>query len=214
LSDLDLGNNTLTTLPAGVFCDLGALSVLNLGNNALTIMRAGVFSVFSHTYNVPLHELAGLNNLMFLDVSRNMLSDLPPVVFTGLSNLTSLVLTYNKFHHLPPVLSDLTALTVLDVWEGNHDGIWTDYQGWCIFAGNSEGAPLVRTGSCPQIEVLDIHYLNINQLPEDAFRGKSSLRTLNLGSNALTTLPAGVFSDLSALRDLDIGIHTLTNLPS
>ncbi len=115
MTTLNLAGNELTTLPSDVFFELSDLKMLCLRSNSLTELPADVFS--------------GLNNLMSLDVSRNMLSDLLPGVFTGLSNLESLVLTYNKFHHLPLVLSDLTALTVLDVWEGNHDGIWTEYQG-------------------------------------------------------------------------------------
>jgi Leucine-rich repeat (LRR) protein len=225
LRTLNLVSNALTTLSTGVFSDLGALSDLNLVNNTLTTLTAGVFSKLSALKLLRLRSnsltdlwsdvFAGLNNLILLDVSQNMLIDLPPGVFTGLSDLESLVLNYNKFHHLPPVLSDLTALTVLDVWEdsrcgvgyfasmsnatatacqtcvpgfstngqegasacetarqgtimrgsppGNHDGIWTEYQGGCIFAGNYEGAPLVRAGSCPELEVLDFSYLGINK---------------------------------------------------
>ena len=69
LTILDLSSNALTALPAGVFDELTALTVLNLRNNTLATLPSGVFE-----------PLTALTRLHF-----NSLTTLPDDVFEELT---------------------------------------------------------------------------------------------------------------------------------
>jgi hypothetical protein len=49
---------------------------------------------------------------------------------------------------------------------------WTVPFGGCIFRGDYDGAPLVRSGSCPTlVGLLDLSSRGITLVPADAFEG-------------------------------------------
>jgi hypothetical protein len=53
---------------------------------------------------------------------------------------------------------------------------WTHKFGGCIFSGDYDGAPLVRTGSCPaQDGVLDLSSRGITSVQANAFEGMSQI---------------------------------------
>ncbi len=70
LTELDLGFNEITTLPADIFSGLSALTRLRLDNNQLSTLPTGVF--------------AGLTALTELDLSNNPLTSLPTGIFDDL----------------------------------------------------------------------------------------------------------------------------------
>ena len=54
---------------------------------------------------------------------------------------------------------------------------WTVEFGECSFSGDYDGAPLVRSGSCPtQGGTLDLSRKGINALPPDAFAGMAKMK--------------------------------------
>ena len=81
LTNLELGVNSLSTLPAGVFDGLTALTTLRLDHNSLSTLPVGVFD-----------ELTALTRL---DLRDNSLSTLPAGVFEELTALTALRLDGN-----------------------------------------------------------------------------------------------------------------------
>ena len=153
LTALYLHRNSVSELPVGVFDDLTSLTTLNLqGNNLSTI---------------PARTFARLTSLTHLHLSNNGLSTLPAGVFDGLTALTNLTLYGNSLTALPArVFDGLTALNSLDLW------------------GNSLGT-----------------------LPAGVFDDLTSLTTLLLYSNSLGTLPAGVFEPLERLTELRLDLN-------
>ena len=108
LTTLRLRGNSLSTLPAGVFDGLTALTNLELGRNSLSTLTTGVFD-----------ELTALTTL---DLRTNSLSTLPAGVFDKLTALTTLDLRNNSLSTLPAgVFDELTALTTLRL-EGSNPG--------------------------------------------------------------------------------------------
>ena len=100
LTVLDMRFNNLASLPDGVFDELTALTDLDLGFNSLTTLPAGVFD-----------ELTALTGLGLND---NSLTTLPAGVFDELPALTGLGLNDNSLTTLPAgVFDELTALTLL-----------------------------------------------------------------------------------------------------
>ena len=87
LTYLDLDNNSLSDLPAGVFENLGAHVRADCADNSLSNLPAGVFDDLTALTATYLSEPAG--------VFDNSLSDLPAGVFDGLTSLEDLHLDYN-----------------------------------------------------------------------------------------------------------------------
>ena len=140
LTVLDLRFKNLASLPDGVFDELTALTDLDLGFNSLTTLPAGVFD-----------ELTALTGL---GLSDNSLTTLPAGVFDELTALTGLGLSDNSLTTLPAgVFDELTALTTL--WlQGNpgapfaptavalpDDGTVSNAGGTVTLDGSGSGGP-------------------------------------------------------------------------
>jgi Leucine-rich repeat (LRR) protein len=92
-------------------------------------------------------------------------------------------------------------------------GPWKITFGDCEFTGNTDGAPLVRTGSCPDAEgALDLQYRNITVVPATAFQGMGKMTKLYLDVNLLSALPEGIFAGLASLNELGLQCNQLTTL--
>ena len=71
----------------------------------------------------------------------------------------------------------------------------------------------VTTNHLSAVTLLDLRDSGIMALAEDDFKGLSSLETLLLNYNFLSSVPNGVFDDLSALYKLRLSANSLTSLP-
>ncbi|CAM9321834.1 unnamed protein product, partial [Laminaria digitata] len=100
LTNLDLRSNGLISLPPGLFSDLGAIAELTLNGNDLTTLPAGSFD--------------GLGELESLSFRLNRLTTLPAGAFDDLRALRTLDIAWNSLTTLPAGLFDgLEALTRL-----------------------------------------------------------------------------------------------------
>ena len=92
-------------------------------------------------------------------------------------------------------------------------GPWKVTFGDCEFTGNTDGAPLVRTGSCPDAEgSLDLEYRNITEVQVNAFEGMGNMTKLYLEGNRLSALPEGIFAGLRSLHFLSLICNQLTGI--
>ena len=174
VTELDLRFNALTTLPEGVFDGLDELTVLNLSNNALTTLPEGVFDE--------------LDELTVLNLSNNALTTLPEGVFEGLDALTELNLNDNALTTLPEgVFDGLDELTELNLSSNDLTTLPAD-----VFDGLGKLTELYLSRNA------------LTTLPANVFDGLDALEFLGLSNNALATLPAGVFEPLSALTTLTL----------
>ena len=173
----------ITSLEAGDFGGLTALTKLNLGVNDLTTLPAGIFS-----------GLAAIEDIL---LNGNELTALPEGTFAGLTTLAVIDLASNSFTAIPArTFEDLTALTELDL-SGNDLTALPDG----LFSGLSA------------LESLSLSGNDLTALPAGLFSGLSALSTLTLYENDLVSLPAGLFSGLTALDTLDLEDNDLTALP-
>ncbi len=111
ITGLNLSDQNITTLKAGDFDGLSALSSLDLGSNELSSLPAEIFSglsamrrlnlSYNSLDNLPADTFSGLSALTGLDLGNNELSSLPEGLFSGLSSLNWLSLSSNQLSSLP-----------------------------------------------------------------------------------------------------------------
>ena len=159
------------------------LAHINLANNLLT--------------EIPFKALSEVKSLQSLDLSQNQIQFTFDVLFQTLLSMDSLNLDLNQIHTLPP-------------YSLQNFGY--------INRTSLRGNPIERIADDAfkdaKIKELYIHDCNINSLAEFSFRGlETTLHTLDLSYNNLTTLPENIFDNLSALRSLSLSYNKLTLVP-
>ena len=207
LSALGTFNQGITSLQAGDFAGLTALTQLNLSQNQLTTLPEGIFS--------------GLTAVKGISMEQNQLTALPEGMFAGLPNLTLILLTGNSLTAIPPrAFAGLTGLTNISL--GLNDltalpaGLFTDLTTLENISLADNDLTALPAGVFSGLTVLDTLYLGGNELSSlDAgvFSGLTSLERLELDRNDLSSLPAGVFSGLAALTRLNLDDNDLSSLP-
>ena len=207
LSALGTFNQGITSLQAGDFAGLTALTQLNLSQNQLTTLPEGIFS--------------GLTAVEGISMEQNQLTALPEGMFAGLPNLTLILLTGNSLTAIPPrAFAGLTGLTNISL--GLNDltalpaGLFTDLTTLENISLADNDLTALPAGVFSGLTVLDTLYLGGNELSSlDAgvFSGLTSLERLELDRNDLSSLPAGVFSGLAALTRLNLDDNDLSSLP-
>ena len=183
LTELRLHENQLRTFPVNIFSDLSSLRTLYLSNNQLTTLPPGAFN--------------GLTAMTNLYLNNNQLTTLPQNLFSGLSSLRQINLHSNRLTSIhPDAFSDLPSLTQLYLRNNRLASLPQN-----VFSGLSK---------------LQYLYLDGNQLtslPADVFSGLSSLTQLLLNNNQLSMLPAGVFRGLTGLTMLRLQANSVDPMP-
>ncbi len=173
LSELEIAASPmLKSIPANAF----------MGTPALT-------RLFIHTTGVEtIHEraLAGLGNLQYVDLSRNLISALPPNLFRDSTSLNEIHIIDNTIQFIPNGLfNNLSSLGRLFLTGNRISAIDND-----AFQGLSSLTELRLTDN------------EISRLPDGVFEDLSSLTSLWLVRNELSTLPADIFSGATGLQTL------------
>ncbi|CAG9853852.1 unnamed protein product [Phyllotreta striolata] len=204
LSLLDLSHNKISSVPSGAFETLRKLATLKLSDNNVTIEEEAFRGLEGSLKNlnlkgtrqtdVPL-AIQGMRTLAFLDLSQNLLKELPgehgEKTFQGLSSLTALNLERNLIQALHEdafygVKRTLSSLSLLN-------NLLPDF-------------PTQALGALKELRVLDIGFNLLTELPENAFKGNPSITLLALDGNPLATVPFEALSHLNhTLRGLSLG---------
>ena len=175
----------ITSLQAGDFAGLTALTILRLANNQLASLPAGIFS--------------GLTAVTEILLDGNQLTALPQGTFANLSNLTGISLEGNDFTHIPAGLfTGVTSLTRI-----------------LLGANELSSLDAGAFSGLTALERLELNTNELSSLDAGLFTGLAVLKELSLNENDLTRtgLPAGLFSDLTALKTLRLKDNDLSSLP-
>ncbi len=155
ITNLNLSDQSITTLQSGDFDGLSALRSLSLAKNTLSGLPADIFS--------------GLSSVSSLDLGSNELSSLPNAVFSGLSAMNRLNLSYNSLDSLSAnTFSEMSALTGLDLGNNQLSSLPAD-----IFSRLSA------------LNWLSLSSNQLSSLPDGLFSGLSSLNSLYLSANTV-----------------------------
>ena len=230
LTELRLGSNRLTEIPAGL-ADLTGLTELIMSSNLWVELPADLFARMKHLTRLFVNHAGlekldpqlfdGPSRLRELTLAGNRLSRLPPGVFDGLPDLQTLWLERNRLAELPPdAFANQRNLVSLSL---GHNELAELPPGVFANLGSLERLyvddnRLIRLdpdvfARLPNLEVLHLQENEFAELPADLFAGLGRLGILLLSDNGLAELPAGLFAGLGELSRLRLAGNQLLRLP-
>ena len=183
LEKLSLNNVNVKHFFGSVFQTHGNLNVLHMTDNAIRSFDSRTFK--------------GLGNLVELDMSRSHISLMAANTFKELISLKSLNLAGNMLSSLPDHVFD--GLGVIE-------------------SINLEGNPITSIVSAEfqnltRVVNINLSHMNLSSVPSKLFSGLTSLRKLSLSGNNLPNIVVDALIGTS-LDTLDLSDNKLTSLPS
>ena len=165
LTHLDLSGNSLRSIPPSELCHLGSLKHLDLSKNQLGSLD-----------DLGLTSSNCLSNLHHLDLSENEITSVSSDIYKRiLPNIADLDISNNFVRHLH---------------ETNH----------------------VRKQTSCNLKTVNLSNNQISGIPSTLFRNCGAhLTTVKLANNSLSTLDEHLFSELSSLKTLDLSGNHLTS---
>ncbi|KAG7499713.1 malignant fibrous histiocytoma-amplified sequence 1 [Solea senegalensis] len=220
---LNLGNNSLQELPAGLGSTLNNLRILVLRRNKFTAVPWVVFELgqlveldMSHNCLRTLPDSVGqLKGLKKLCVSHNKIQSLPAQI-GALQSLEELDISFNDLHNLPSSFSGLTRLRTLDADHNKLNQFPVEILALCELeeldcSGNKFEVLPADIMKLRSIKILWLSSLHISTLP-DSFCHLNNLESLMLDGNNLTVLPPS-FGNLQRLKMLNLSSNEFEDFP-
>jgi Leucine-rich repeat (LRR) protein len=209
LDKLDLGENFLTSIPAGMFNGTLIVNDLNLDYNYIEHLSPGAFeSVTPRRIYLGTNRISKIHKdtfkgveqvLELVDLEGNLLQNVSEA-FAGLKHLRYLYLANNNITEIPAGIfgrfcSSLRALSI----SGN----------------NITTFPRAAFSQCHQLSHLNIGYNNISVIEADDFVGwADNLDTLILRNNRLKVLERRAFKGCPKLRELSLSFNEFERIDS
>lgn len=165
---------------------------------------------------------AGLINLEYLDLSRNLITDLPRNAFEGLTELKCINLAYNRLFVTP--FQAFRALINIEQMDLSHNKLLSVLDNY--FAMNAKLKVLLLQYNAIEklsqyslfglsnLHHLDVSYNQLLTIDRSAFDSLIKLDTLNLRGNNLTIIPTMLFGALKQMQRLDISENNFKILPN
>ncbi|XP_076806262.1 vasorin-like [Clavelina lepadiformis] len=220
LENLELSDNRLTSIPRNAFAGMPNLVRIYLENNKISSIDSDALKNMSNLLELKLsnnrlsdfpkivacpalsrlclggNEFVRLRpdglrqvNLEHLELSRNRLNQLPSMLFGGLSNMRVLDISSNQIHRVPQIIR------IMDVF---HETTLR------IISGKKQLSIARSSPICGNRE--------FNEIPVLPFSDMTSLHTLNLSHNPITTLDGNFLTNLRRMKTLDLGNLQLSTL--
>ncbi|CAC5369489.1 unnamed protein product [Mytilus coruscus] len=210
-TELNLGDNDISTIAANAFDDLASLETLILHGNTISSLPDGLFSnninlrrvssnkiLFRDLWDNDISTIAAntfdsLASLKFLDLNINTISSLPEELFSKNINLESVDLEENSLTSVPAqlFLSNIN-LEVIDLSNNNFSSL-----------------PLGLLSSNIKLEKVDLDDNKLSSLPSGFFSSNVKLDNIKLQENAFTTVSANIFMAVTNIARLDLDDNQL-----
>ncbi|KAG8224139.1 hypothetical protein J437_LFUL005473, partial [Ladona fulva] len=221
LTQLDLSQNALSSVPSPALRSLHSLLILNLNHNRISVLRTGAFM--------------GLDTLEILTLYENKITLVEQGAFKGPDKkLKRLNLGGNDLSSVPTdALSTLDSLRKLEIQENKISEIKEgDFAG--LKGLDSLGLAHNRLREIPARAFSELTLLNslemegnhIYHIHPEAFKGledlgikyepflsTENLQYLRLGDNKLHAIPSEALRRLHRLRTLDLRGNNITSVP-
>ena len=197
MKELEIEYTIIRNIPVTI-CRSKQLLQLYLNHNRLSAQRPtdcfagmnqlGALSLGSNQIShLPDKIFKDLRNLQWLNLSINQISVLPKRIFYNLQKLYYLDLSFNQISVLPEeIFEDLTFLTTL-----------------YLNNNNISQASGIRA-NFPRLQILNLRYNQISELPDGCFKNFQQLQSLDLSYNRISILHEGFFDNLLQLQFLNL----------
>lgn len=183
------------------------LEILDLGGNEIVYLQNYQFQNFT--------------KLKFLNLSNNLIYDLPRNCCYGLDLLEELYLSGNRLHAIPfQVFAPLYNLKILDL---SHNFMVTFLDHFfrpnknieTLLLNNNRITKLTSNAlaDLKQLKTLELSNNSISTFTKGVLDGLTHLEYLNIGTNPIENLNSGIFSGLNDLKYLNMGNNDLLRLP-
>jgi len=208
LTEIQLGDNNIQSVPAGTFRSLSSLSVLGLQQNAIRQLDPTLFR--------------GLTSLSYLHLDGNQIASLPDGLLRDLRVLRELYLFHNELSEISTTaLRGLSGLRKLQLNGNKLRRVAVGAFGWLgelreLRLQDNQLGPVINFAMFDglfQLEILDISNNFLSSLPSNTFVHTPRLRHVYLNNNQLRTVGEMTFANLSRLATLRLDGNRLTSLP-
>ncbi len=199
-----LHNNRITLLPHRVFSHLTRCVILHLENNRIYLIEQGAFDFMRKLQVLILVRnnitsvgpvWRGLNNLKWLYIQWNQISQIQDGSFRSLNFLERLVLDQNEIKHIGArTFQGVVNLKVLFL---HHNQI-----------------SIIQDGAFADLRKLEVLYLwenKIQRISQGVWSNLNRLRELHIFQNHISHIEEGVFDSLSSLEKLYLGNNNISN---
>ena len=210
LISLDLSDNRVTEIPAGVFSNQ-FLNEINISGNALRELGQQTFT------DLPILEV--------LDLSRNSIIGIKNGAFDNIPRLKKLFLSRNRMSsYRGDFFSNTgneTDLHTLDVSHNELTYLYPEsfsYHPYLRFVDFSHNKfsffPTQFIRGLAQLETLDLSSNLIKSVDDGDFANLPKLRKINLSHNEVTQVSENGFQNSSQLQEVDLSFNSITELKS
>ncbi|XP_013173415.1 PREDICTED: slit homolog 2 protein [Papilio xuthus] len=207
LERLDLSENNMLTFPEGALCTLRNLEYLNMTNNR---MRDISHFQFSTAHRHPTEKCG--DNLLILDLSKNVIDTLPPGLLSGLKRLQKLYLQGNGLNSVADrSLEGLISLTTIRFSDNQLTSLppelFSDTKELKEIYLNNNTITVLAPGLFSDLFQLLVLDLSHNELTSDwintsTFTGLKRLVYLDFSHNRVSKMEIALFRDLHNLQIL------------
>ncbi|KAF9823254.1 hypothetical protein SFRURICE_000147 [Spodoptera frugiperda] len=218
LERLDLSENNMLVFPEGALCTLRNLEYLNMTGNR---MRDISHFQFSSAHRHPTEKCG--DNLLVLDLSRNVIDTLPPNLLSGLRRLQKLYFQGNGLNSIADrALEGLISLTTIRFSDNQLTSLppelFSDTKELKEIYLNNNTITVLAPGlfsDLTQLLVLDLSY---NELTSDwintsTFSGLKRLVYLDFSHNRVSKMEIALFRDLHNLQTLKMQDNFIEHIP-
>ncbi|EDV40088.1 uncharacterized protein Dana_GF24129 [Drosophila ananassae] len=234
LSELHLNDNRITELQYGAFLRTPQLKTIYLQNNLIrrihpeSLLQAsgsGVEAV--HIYNNEIGHVEALRALLdalpslrYLDMSGNVLSELPYGALRGHGTLEQLHLNHNQLRLIER--DALMAMPALRELRMRNNSLSSDLplpfwnlpglKGLDLAQNHFDRVDSQLLAGLPSLRRLDLSENGLVEMAPNSFRHNPLLETLNISSNELTKIHSSTLHQLERLFEVDASYNQLKNI--
>jgi Leucine-rich repeat (LRR) protein len=212
LEELELNENSLSSIHADTFQGLTSIKILSLSDNKLN----GKLNPYTFNH---------LANLEKLYLNQNKLTSIHSSTFRGLTSIKDLRLWGNELSGELELdrrtFNDLTQLEILDLNSNRLTSIHfdtfrglTNMKALHLWGNELSGELDPRTfKDLTQLEILDSSNNKLTSIHSDTFRGLTRIKALGLSRNKLSgELDPQILNDLSKLEKLHLHDNKLESI--
>jgi Leucine-rich repeat (LRR) protein len=136
----------------------------------------------------------------------------------GLSQELSCIYQFNSFYNVYFCYlnaNNPNGLETIETITGEHLDGFTDANVTAVYSwdGRTTNIPSVICEQFPNLVELDVSFLGITTVGENALSGCADLEWLRFWYNSIASLPANVFANNPGLTYIDLDTNQLTTLP-